>query len=276
MQKRNYAVAALDMDGTLLNSNHEITPYTLKIIRRADEAGKVIALATGRCLSELTDPMRILGNSVRYVICENGACVYDVRRACSISRVSFTHELVDRIMAIGEKFDAVVQIFMEDQSYLRFDPAHSLVPYRLESFRPVFEAGSIFDTDLFDRYRALRPLVDKINFYFSSSDDRDAFRAALADEPVVLADSIGIALEISPEGVNKGCGLLRLCEHLNVPVSESMAVGDGGNDLDIMRTAGLSVAMGNAIDEVRALADVMTADCDHDGAALAIQTYMLA
>jgi HAD superfamily hydrolase (TIGR01484 family) len=68
---------ALDMDGTLLNSRHEITEYTRSVIRRAMRAGKYVALSTGRTISELTQHIDELGG-VSHLICENGALVYDV------------------------------------------------------------------------------------------------------------------------------------------------------------------------------------------------------
>lgn len=274
MQKHDYAIAALDMDGTLLNSNHDTTPYTREIIRRAGDVGKVIALATGRCLSELLTHVRDL-KTVQFLICENGACIYDIQAQRSISRLSLPQETVERIMKLSERYDAVVQFFMEDQSYLKCSPEMDLSPYHIEKYRKVFEDGSVFDVNLFERYRAQRGVVDKINFYFRSSDDRSALRDELADSGLAMVESIGLGLELSPSEASKGRGLERLCAYLDVPVADSMAVGDGGNDLEIMRTAGLSVAMGNAIPEVTELADAITDDCDHDGAAKAIEKFML-
>lgn len=275
MQQQKYAVVALDMDGTLLNSNHETTQLTRRILRQADGAGKIIALATGRCLSELRDHVERIG-AIRYVICENGACVYDTRAQKSISRIAIKPEDIEFILRLSEEFDAVMQFFMEDQSYLKGSADMDLKPYHLEDFRAVFEQGSIFAEDLPERYRAANAQVDKVNFYFRTPEDREAMRRQLAGRDLITVYSIGIGLEISPAGVNKGRGLERLCAHLNVPLQQSIAIGDGGNDLDIMRTAGLAVAMGNAIPEVTALADAVTEDCDHDGAARAVERYMLA
>lgn len=274
MQKTRYSVVALDMDGTLLNSDHDTTPYTREVIRRAGNAGKVVALATGRCLSELEDHVREL-RAVRYLICENGACVYDAQARRSISRLSIEQEKVEHIIEMSARYDAVVQFFMEDQSYLACDRCMDLTPYHIEEYRKVFEGGSIFDGQLFAHYRAQRRVVDKINFYFSTMEGRAAMRAELDGYGLAMVNSIGIGLELSPLDASKGRGLERLCAHLNVPLEESMAVGDGGNDLEIMRTAGLAVAMGNAIPEVVALADAVTDDCDHDGAAKAIERFML-
>ena len=66
-----------------------------------------------------------------------------------------------------------------------------------------------------------------------------------------------------------------MCEKLGIPIAETIAVGDQTNDLEMIRAAGLGVAMGNATEEVKAAADLITADCDHDGVAEIIEKYLL-
>ena len=90
-----------------------------------------------------------------------------------------------------------------------------------------------------------------------------------------MSDSLGVGYEISPPDATKALGLEALCRYLGIPVERVMAVGDGANDVDLMRAAGFSVAMGNAVEEVRALADAVTDDNDHEGAGKAVLRYML-
>lgn len=274
MQKKNYRLAALDMDGTLLNSDHKVSDYTLDVLARVDAAGKIAALATGRCLSELLEFIDAIP-ALRYVICENGANIYDTRLKRSIHRVSFSEDDVDFLIGELEKRTVIAQMFMNDQSYIRAPIEIDLAPYRLSHFRSVFEAGSVFDPNLFELYRTSRPPVDKIDLYFTGESDRESFRAIAAKRNIEIAASIGIGLELSPLNANKSDGLVKLCELLDVPVSESIAVGDADNDKRILQVAGLAVAMGNAFDEIKAIADVVTDDCDHHGAAKALEKYLL-
>ena len=274
MQKKNYRLAALDMDGTLLNSDHIVSGFSREVLARADAAGKIVALATGRCLSELTYVISDIP-SIRYIICENGANIHDTRLGRSIRRVSIAPDDVEFLISELEKRTVVAQMFIEDQSYIRAPKSIDLNPYRLEYFRPVFEAGSVFKPDVFDYWRNNRAPVDKIDLYFVSEEDRAEFRAVAAQRNIEIAGSIGIGLELSPPNANKADGLESLCRILNIPMEETIAVGDADNDMGILRAAGLSVAMGNALDEVKAIADVITDDCDHDGAAKALERYLL-
>ena len=97
MEERGiYRLAALDMDGTLLNSDHEMTPYTRAALVRAAQAGNVVALSTGRALSELW-PFLDSCPAIHYVIGENGAVLFDVRARRVLRRVVIEPEEVDFI-----------------------------------------------------------------------------------------------------------------------------------------------------------------------------------
>ena len=93
---------------------------------------------------------------------------------------------------------------------------------------------------------------------------------------VELADAATTSLKISTKGIHKGIGLSRLCEYLHIPLSQTIVVGDADNDAAVLEAAGLPVAMANANDRIKALADVITMqDNDHDGCAEVIQKYLL-
>lgn len=272
--ENHYALVALDMDGTLLNSEHETTAYTRDIIHQAACAGKIAALSTGRCLSELKEHMEILPD-IRYIICENGACVYDTEEKSEIRHVSFSRDEIEFVLNAAKDFDATRQCFIDNQSILECRDEEDLKRHKIYDFVGVFRKGSMFVDDVRDYYYGHEGSVEKINVYFSNDDDRRSFVRKLEGHGLLAADSIGIGIEISPADATKARGLEALCEHLQLSLDESIAVGDGGNDVDIMKTAGLSVAMGNAIDEILEIADVVTEDCDHDGAAKAIARYMM-
>ena len=88
-----------------------------------------------------------------------------------------------------------------------------------------------------------------------------------------LADAETTSLEISPRGVTKALGLQILCRYLGIPIEESVAVGDADNDIDVLKAAGLSVAMGNANKTVKDLCDVIVADNDRDGVVEVIDRF---
>ena len=93
--------------------------------------------------------------------------------------------------------------------------------------------------------------------------------------PTEITTSLDSNLEINAPGVTKGSALLALAEHLGLARSQLMAMGDSGNDLAMLQAAGLGIAMGNATEEVKAAADAVSTDNNHDGVAVAIEKYVL-
>lgn len=267
-------LAALDMDGTLLNSDHETTPYTREVIHHAAEAGKIVALSTGRCLSELTEHFKSISD-IRYAICENGACVYDAKEKTCIRQITISREDAEFVLDLADKYDVNRQMFINNQSYLECRNEEDFKRFYIYDFVNVFRIGSVYVDDMRALFLEYPENVEKINIYFTNEAEREAFCREMEGKDLLIAGSVGMGIEISPNGANKGEGLQALCDYLHLSMEQSMAVGDGGNDVDIMKVAGLAVAMGNAIEEVIELADVVTEDCDHDGAAKAIERYML-
>ncbi|MBR0368742.1 MAG: HAD family phosphatase [Clostridia bacterium] len=269
-----YRLAALDMDGTLLNADHVTTPYTREVIERAAAAGKIVALSTGRALSELWTHLRQIPG-IAYVIGESGACIYDVRQDRILHKITLDDDDVDAIFTAAEGMDVTVQCFIDNQSYMTGESDEAMAAHHVTAFAAAFRAGSKFIDDAAALCRASRGRVSKVNLYFADAAERARYPERIRCLNVALKDSVGIGWEISPPEADKAKGLRFLCDHLGLSPRQVMAVGDGGNDLDIMGAAGLSVAMGNAIDAVKAMADALTDDCDHDGAAKAIERYML-
>lgn len=274
MQNQEYVLAALDMDGTLLNSRHEISDYTRRVLNRAGAAGYQIALATGRCVSELVQPLQGL-DAVRYLISENGARIYDYREKRTLQCTEIAPEEAWFVLEHARRMDVILQVFTSGQSVIggerdKIDYERHHVAF----FQSVFEQGSVFEPDIAERVLRGEKTAGKINLYFAQADQRAEMLRLLEGRALATAESIGLSLELSPAGVDKGRGLRALCDALHFDLSATLAVADGGNDLELMRAAGRAVAMGNAIPAVRALADDVTDDCDHDGAARAVEKYM--
>ena len=272
MPEGNYRLAALDMDGTLLNARHEVSRTSRELLRKTAEAGGIVALCTGRCLSEIWAHLKAVPE-IPYVICENGACIYDVRAGRALLQMALPEAAVRRVMDAADRFEVLRQCFMNNQSYMQIDDSEGLRRFGVYDFAGVFEAGSVYISDMRAEY-ARQGVAEKINLYFLNAADREGFAALVADLPVQMSYSLGTGYEISPSEATKARGLEWLCRYLGFGLENAVAVGDGGNDVDLMRAAGLAVAMGNAIEAVRAIADLTCEDCDHDGAALTAWRFL--
>lgn len=286
MRETKYELIALDMDGTLLDSGQRITPRAKAAVGEILAHGKQVVFATGRCRPQLEEYLECFPK-MRYLICENGACVCDLKTGEDLFRRALPQQQVLHVMEAVEKEDVLAAFFIGNRSFMDRRTFLRMEEFGLESYRAVFAKSAVWVEDLFSFYRD-RPLeVEKIALFFPSGNlnardglHRRAQACARVQErihslPVTMAVSASGNMEITGEGVNKGTGLKLLCGHLGLPLSQTAAVGDGENDRELLRLAGLAVAMENASASIRAAAAVTVPDCDHDGAAVAMERYML-
>lgn len=286
MRETKYELIALDMDGTLLDSGQRITPRAKAAVGEILAHGKQVVFATGRCRPQLEEYLECFPQ-MRYLICENGACVCDLKTGEDLFRRALPQQQVLHVMEAVEKEDVLAAFFIGNRSFMDRRTFLRMEEFGLESYRAVFAKSAVWVEDLFSFYRD-RPLeVEKIALFFPSGNlnardglHRRAQACARVQErihslPVTMAVSASGNMEITGEGVNKGTGLKLLCGHLGLPLSQTAAVGDGENDRELLRLAGLAVAMENASASIRAAAAVTVPDCDHDGAAVAMERYML-
>ena len=246
-----YELIAFDMDGTLLNSRKEITPLTLAALNRAADAGKKIALSTGRCRPELDSYL-------------------------SLMKRSLEPSLVKELLKLAIKEGAMMHL-LDRESIVQTDQFQHMEQYGMGVYKPMYERVVTAWDNLYETYCASPFPVEKVNFYHTDLESRERTRRRIEEAgfPVILADAERGSLEISAAGVDKGSGLRKLCERLNIPVSRTIAAGDADNDISILKAAGLSVAMGNALPHIKELADVTVSDCDHDGCAEIIDSWLL-
>ena len=274
MSQKLYDLAALDMDGTLLNSDHVTTAFTREALSRADAAGKVVALCTGRCLSELDYHLKMLPG-VRYAINESGGCIYDVRQDKILRRCAIDDDVAERLFDAAEQVDVLLQCFFGNRSYLQPQAPDRLGHWHMQDFAENFRTGSTFVQDARALWHDSGLPITKFILYFPDEAEMHRMDGVIGELDLYVTGCMGIGYELSPKDASKAMGLQALCRHLGIPMENTMAVGDGDNDVDLLRAAGLAVAMGNAVPTALQAADVLTDDCDHDGAARAVLKYML-
>ena len=270
-----YQLLAMDMDGTVLNSEKIITPRTDKAIRAALQAGKQVLFATGRCPGEVRGHLAAYPE-MRYLLALSGALVLDVRTGQALADVTLSRELTGQVMELVSGVDAMLTLFAGEDVYVEHRHRGRMDYFGCECFARLYEQCAVW-VDSIPRVLqgALGGKVHKLNIFCHTQQDWEQVHRLLSPLPVTMARGIPNNYEVSPLGVDKGAGLEMLCRAAGIPVEQAIAVGDEGNDAAMLRAAGLGVAMGNAPEHIRALADAVTADCDHDGVAQVIETYLL-
>lgn len=269
-----YRLLALDMDGTVLNSKKVIAPRTEEAIHQALAAGKEVLFATGRCPAEIGDLFASFPD-MNYGMCISGALILNVGTGEILTDIPIPRPMVERIMAEGKKLEVMMSVSAGTDVFVERRHRGNMAYFNCQCFASLYDGCARWVDDVEEVLELNGDRVYKINYYCHDDETWRKAGAVLKDLPLSYASGIPMNFEISPQGVNKGVGLEILSRVTGIPVSQMIAVGDEGNDLEMIKAAGLGVAMGNAIEPVKSAADVVTADCDHDGVAEVIEKYLL-
>lgn len=257
------AVVALDVDGTLLTYEEFHTvprPSVVAAVRTVRDAGADVVLATGRSLHATLPIVEALGITSGYAVCSNGAVVMDVATGEAVEVTTFDAEDPIRYFA-AEIPDAVLAV--EELG----------VGFRVSGDFPAGElAGKI---TVVGHDELIRDKVTRLVVRWPNGD-RDRLRAVARASGLPSVDyAIGYSawLDIMPEGVSKATGLASVVKRGGHTAADVLAVGDGHNDVEMLQWAGHGVAMGQAPDDVKAIADEVTGDVEVEGLVTLLHRY---
>mgnify|MGYP005783487163 CR=1 FL=1 len=267
---------AVDLDGTLLNSQKELTPRTKEALTRAAEKGVHIVPATGRTFGGVPEIVRSLP-FVRYGICINGGSVWDAQIDGAIHTAEIPYERAEEIFDYVEQFHTMYDCYVDGWGKSDRKFFDHLLDYVDEDVVKIIKATRSPVDDFRGYIRSLSHDIQKIILFFRDLEVHDRMiekiRADLPDMAVTAA--LPCNIELNNKDANKGAALRILCEHLGFGPEQAMAFGDGGNDQSMIETAGLGVVMANGVPELKAAADYITLSNDEDGVAAAIEKFVL-
>ncbi len=267
----------LDLDGTLLNSNKEITEKTYRALEAAAAQGVQIVPCTGRYYEAMPACVKDLP-FVNYSININGADIYDVRNqktlASELMPLSTVLELIDYFRTLPGAYDAYVGNwgYIEQRYY---DTIGDYVPnvFYIQSVHDY--RVPVEDIRIFLQEKGMD--VQKTQFYSQDPElIMTVFHHVKEHYPDCIPTTSGLNdAEVNSLRANKGTALETLAGILGIDMQDTMSFGDGGNDVPMIRAAGLGVAMGNAKPMVLEAADYVTLNNDEDGIALALEKFVL-
>ena len=274
-------LAALDLDGTLLNHEGQVTPRTRAVLQAASDRGVVIVPTTGRPLGNLPPVVAQLPG-VRYAITSNGAAVYHLPDRLCIHESAMEPALVCPIIEELQKKSIHMDAFINGDGFSQRSCEGKIDCLDMPtSIKRYIHRTRTFTDDLAAYIRVHNLNVQKMTLNFYPQEDgtflyRDEVMQILSEHPEITFLSGGYHnLEFTRAGVTKGNGLTLLCSHLGVDIEETLACGDTQNDIDILKTAAIGVAMENALPEVKEIADFVTRSNENSGVAHAIHTFAL-
>lgn len=254
-----------DLDGTLLTKEKIISEKTKKALDEFVAAGNHFAICTGRGLDNVQDVVKELGLDYpgMYLICYNGAQIYDCDAGKDLFRIGVPLELIPGIFETASEYGIHAHTYTTD-SLISPDNGEEMQYYNRVIKRPVVVTDDIVS--------ALPEVPCKvIAIELHDLDKLERFRNAVMEkysDTVTTVYSNPNYLEIFMKEAGKGSAVVRLAKHLDIPVENTIAAGDEQNDISMIEAAGIGVAMKNAVDAAKSVANAVTEfDNDHDGLA---------
>lgn len=266
----------MDLDGTLLKTNKELTAYTKDVLRRAIDQGIIVMPATGRPISGVPEELTKFPG-IRYAVTANGARVIDMKKNEAIVEELLPHDIAEVMMQVFERYDTFREIYYDGIGYASKDALADIGRYlNVSAMANYITSTRVAVDDVREKFEETNLPVDKIQALFTSVEDRDAARKEIEDVPgIEITGALPMNLEINAAGVNKGKAMIELGKLLGIPREEIMAFGDGNNDLKMLKEVGTGVAMENAVPAVKEAADYVTLSNDEEGVARFIEKYVL-
>lgn len=265
-----YRMVFSDMDGTLLKSASELSEKNIEMVGKAVDQGVEFVICTGRGVygvERFLEKLHLLGRP-GYVICQNGAAVYNLENMEMVLKHSFSSDDLRPVVEAARTEGVEVYLY-DDRTFL----AEKVTP-QVEAYCRVMHAD-------------MRILPDGLEYegYFTkcllsgSYEQLDAVRKRVES---IIAGKLNHFfsgpqyLEFVKTGVSKGEALRETAEKAGVPLGEVIAIGDSENDLSMIQAAGLGVAVANAQEHVKAAADYVTeTTCEQDAVADVLQRFVL-
>ena len=269
-----YKLVAIDLDGTLVTDEKELTPKTMKAIKEASQKGVKIMISSGRSFYRLEKYIDALDlrKENQYTICFNGGMIVENTTKEMIYSKNLDAEEVKELIQLGKTLGLPIVIYSRDTHYT-------------EQVPEVMQKNS----------KNLKGMNLKIvNFNEMNFEEKEnyIYKICFIDKPEIIIEkrkeipkeimekyeitsSVPEYIEIVKKGIKKSEAIKVVMDKYDIKQNEVMAIGDGENDVEMLSFAGLGIAMENAMDDVKEFANDVTTSNNHDGVANAIEKYIL-
>lgn len=265
-----YSILALDLDGTLTNSEKRITPKTLESVQKAADTGVDIVLASGRPVLGIKDIAKQLQlyDKGGYILAYNGAEIINCKTGNLVLKKELPMECYPLICSAARKYGVNALTYDDEGILAESDDAKYVIKEAINNNISIKKVEVLEDV--------VKAAVPKFMIVGEPEDlkkVKDELDKQIGDI-ISIFFSEPYFLELTPKNVKKDSSLECLVSHLGKTCDELMCIGDGLNDIPMFKVSGLAVAMENAYPETKQYADDVTLSNDDDGVAYAIEKYI--
>ena len=262
-------LVASDIDETLVDGFKNVPLRNIKAIKKAQEMGVIVMLATGRGTYELFDIPNQAGVIAddRYAICCNGAVIMNIKTGEIVDSLNLKYEYAKKVLDFSYANKHTCYIYTLENKYALNPDSDSYA----ENDLIILKDNNI---DFLKDKLILKAIIKNKDMNYLQGLEVDI--AYLTNYDVEIAYSSDMFMEINAKGVNKALALKKVCKHYGIDIKDTMAIGDNYNDIAMLEEAGFSVAVKNAHLQVKEIADYTAQSSNEEGAVgEAIEKFVL-
>ena len=255
----------IDIDGTLLNRNHILTQNTINALNKAHNEGVIITLCSGRArdgLLDITDKLPFMP----YLATLNGAYILD-DKGNVINEHYFEYNTLIKLEELRKECGVGLLYFPEGRWAANSDNKEYEDEYKIVKRHGI--KMDILEWAKTKRVHKYLTVGDK------ERNQKFMQRAKELFPDLAIVPSSSRYVEVNTQGCDKGSAVKDICDYLNSDISNTYCFGDFDNDIAMFKVCAHPIAMANAVDKVKALAEHITLSCDEDGVAYAIERWVL-
>ena len=275
MDKNKYKIVFIDIDGTLVTDEKKVPEQNIHAIKKLKDKGIEVVLTSGRPYQSIEMYSNEVG-AVPYVIGSNGGIVANFKEGKNIFCRDIPKDVAIKVFEYLKERNLYAvatlsgNLFVEEGKYSitpenrsEVNIISSLKDTLLETKEPIMKF-SVID---YDAEKLVKAREEILNSFDVTTTKVDAFMIPMRFRDANNNYAIPHVMDVMPKGTNKAEGIIELSKYLNIDLSDTVVFGDGMNDIEMIKTGGLSVAMENAADELKELADVVTKTNNEAGVA---------
>ncbi len=274
-EKMRIRLIASDLDNTLLTNDKRVTDRTRRALDEAAAKGILFVPATGRIFSGMPEEIRSIPY-LCYAITGNGSSVLESATGKVLHQAEIPCGEAVRLARFMRQYGTWYDCYLKEQGYVEEFYYRQIDTYCLGVYRSMVRATRIPVKDLAECIQE-KGAVQMMQRLFTEMALRESARREVAEAfpDILVVSSMENNAEFNWKTANKGDALLVLCEHLGIDPSETVAFGDGENDVTMLEAAGIGVAMKNSCEEALRAADFVTRGNEEDGVADFLEKYIL-
>jgi len=262
----------LDVDGTLVGAERNISPVVAHTLQEARQRGVQIALCTGRPMfatRRYVEELQLPG----YHIFDAGGSIIDVLNEKTLFQLSLERPLARQLLKYAQQEGLYIEVYANGGWYIAAETAQSRmhtgvmnIPPRIANLSEIVEQYTVTKLEILtlgdDEFAKMQAMAAHF------ADQIDTGWASAPGTPACYVN-------ILPKGISKGQAVEKLAAHLSIPQAQIMGVGDGQNDLALLEASGVRVAMGDSPDVLKQVATWITGTVEQDGLAQAVERFIL-